>query len=202
VTLRVQLFALTLLVSLNVCIYRLAPIVVGTSAIEVGIDFDTPSLIFEAHDSTAFIQRFGRGGRHHKCDTLCFIPVKHIPSLKKHLPNHPLGYNELKAIVLDTMPSPNICYGFVWSIQGAQIFYALLLSMNQYLIQPDIQIGYGSQVKNKIKQLKRQILDSKTSSPDPITHYLKEVAQNGNNEIAINALSKNMSVRSSLDSIP
>jgi hypothetical protein len=179
----------------------LAPIVVGTSAIEVGIDFDTPSLIFEAYDSTAFIQRFGRGGRHHKCDILCFIPSKEIPFLERQLPDHPLGYNDLVTTIINTMPTPNKYYEFVWSIQGAQIFYALLLSMNQYLVQRDIKFGYHSQGRF-IKLLKQQILDSKVSSPEPIQNYLKEVVSNGKNLPSINALSKNMSVRSSLDSIP
>lgn len=39
-------------------------IVVGTSAIEVGIDFQCEYLIFEAGDAAAFMQRFGRLGRH------------------------------------------------------------------------------------------------------------------------------------------
>ncbi len=37
---------------------------VGTSAIEVGIDFKCDYLIFEAGDAAGFIQRFGRVGRH------------------------------------------------------------------------------------------------------------------------------------------
>ncbi|MCW5934936.1 MAG: type I-D CRISPR-associated helicase Cas3' [Fimbriimonadia bacterium] len=39
-------------------------IVLGTSAIEVGIDFQTDYLLFEAGDSASFMQRFGRVGRH------------------------------------------------------------------------------------------------------------------------------------------
>lgn len=39
-------------------------IVVGTSAIEVGIDFKCDYLIFEAGDKASFMQRFGRIGRH------------------------------------------------------------------------------------------------------------------------------------------
>lgn len=37
---------------------------VGTSAIEVGIDFKCDYLIFEAGDAAGFMQRFGRVGRH------------------------------------------------------------------------------------------------------------------------------------------
>jgi len=39
-------------------------LVVGTSAIEVGIDFQCDYLIFEAGDAASFLQRFGRLGRH------------------------------------------------------------------------------------------------------------------------------------------
>jgi len=39
-------------------------IVIGTSAIEIGIDFSCDYLIFEAMDSASFLQRFGRIGRH------------------------------------------------------------------------------------------------------------------------------------------
>ncbi len=39
-------------------------IVIGTSAIEVGIDFQCDYLLFEAGDAAAFMQRFGRLGRH------------------------------------------------------------------------------------------------------------------------------------------
>ncbi len=41
-------------------------LVIGTAAIEVGIDFKTDYLIFEAGDSASFMQRFGRIGRHSK----------------------------------------------------------------------------------------------------------------------------------------
>ena len=39
-------------------------LVIGTAAIEVGIDFKTDYLIFEASDQASFMQRFGRLGRH------------------------------------------------------------------------------------------------------------------------------------------
>lgn len=39
-------------------------LVIGTSAIEVGVDFDCDYLIFEAGNAVSFLQRFGRVGRH------------------------------------------------------------------------------------------------------------------------------------------
>lgn len=53
-------------------------IAIGTSAIEVGIDFDCDYLIFEAGDAASFMQRFGRAGRHRpgKAYILCESRVK------------------------------------------------------------------------------------------------------------------------------
>lgn len=39
-------------------------VIIGTSAIEVGIDFKTDLLLFEAGDTASFLQRIGRVGRH------------------------------------------------------------------------------------------------------------------------------------------
>lgn len=39
-------------------------VIIGTSAIEVGIDFKSDLLLFEAGDATSFLQRIGRLGRH------------------------------------------------------------------------------------------------------------------------------------------
>lgn len=41
-----------------------ADILVGTSTVDVGVDFKVNLLLFEAIDSSSFIQRFGRLGRH------------------------------------------------------------------------------------------------------------------------------------------
>lgn len=41
-------------------------LVIGTSAIEVGMDFQADYLLFEAGDAASFMQRFGRIGRHRK----------------------------------------------------------------------------------------------------------------------------------------
>lgn len=46
---------------------RLQPdqlVIIGTSAVEVGIDFQTDFLLFEASDAASFMQRLGRLGRH------------------------------------------------------------------------------------------------------------------------------------------
>ncbi|WP_028307041.1 type I-D CRISPR-associated helicase Cas3' [Desulfitibacter alkalitolerans] len=47
-------------------------VVIGTAAIEVGIDFKTDLLLFEAKDSVSFMQRLGRVGRHQHGEALLF----------------------------------------------------------------------------------------------------------------------------------
>lgn len=49
-------------------------IVIGTSAIEVGVDFNAEYLLFEAWSGPSFIQRLGRIGRHREGSAVLFAP--------------------------------------------------------------------------------------------------------------------------------
>lgn len=60
----------------------------GTAAIEVGIDFTTSDLIFEASDAASLLQRFGRAGRHGPSDAILIAPanvLKGIEGLPAHV---------------------------------------------------------------------------------------------------------------------
>lgn len=46
----------------------------GTSAIEVGVDFDCDYLLFEAFEAASFLQRFGRVGRHAPGTAIALVP--------------------------------------------------------------------------------------------------------------------------------
>jgi CRISPR-associated helicase Cas3 len=46
----------------------------GTSAIEVGVDFHCDYLLFEASDAASFLQRFGRVGRHRPGKAVVLVP--------------------------------------------------------------------------------------------------------------------------------
>ncbi|MGH9764563.1 MAG: hypothetical protein ACREDR_28900, partial [Blastocatellia bacterium] len=46
----------------------------GTSAIEVGVDFHCDLLFFEASDAASFLQRFGRVGRHRAGRAIAIVP--------------------------------------------------------------------------------------------------------------------------------
>jgi len=47
---------------------------VGTSAIEVGVDFRCDYLLFEASEAASFLQRFGRVGRHRPGQAIALVP--------------------------------------------------------------------------------------------------------------------------------
>lgn len=46
----------------------------GTSAIEVGVDFRCDYLLFEASEAASFLQRFGRVGRHRRGKAIALVP--------------------------------------------------------------------------------------------------------------------------------
>lgn len=46
----------------------------GTSAIEVGVDFRCDYLLFEASEAASFLQRFGRVGRHRQGKAVALVP--------------------------------------------------------------------------------------------------------------------------------
>jgi CRISPR-associated helicase Cas3 len=50
-------------------------VVVGTSAIEVGVDFKCRYLVFEVGDAAGFMQRFGRVGRHEEGTAYLLAPA-------------------------------------------------------------------------------------------------------------------------------
>ncbi len=52
-----------------------ALVLVGTSSIEVGIDFDTSYLLFQAWDAPSALQRYGRVGRHREGEAIFFAPA-------------------------------------------------------------------------------------------------------------------------------
>lgn len=59
-------------------------IVIGTSAIEVGVDFDCDYLIFEATDAANFIQRLGRVGRHRFGVAYLIAPPNVVSAMERY----------------------------------------------------------------------------------------------------------------------
>ena len=55
---------------------------IGTSAIEVGVDFDSDFLVFEASDASSFLQRFGRIGRHRPGKAFPLVPPNALAGMR------------------------------------------------------------------------------------------------------------------------
>lgn len=58
----------------------------GTSAIEVGVDFRCDHLLFEASEAASFLQRFGRVGRHRYGRAIVLVPPNAFQGMTKLAP--------------------------------------------------------------------------------------------------------------------
>lgn len=101
-----------------------ALIVIGTSAIEVGIDFICDFLIFEAGDSATFLQRIGRVGRHKEGKAFLLGDVRECESLKNI--NKPVNRNEFETFIIESYPYKSTFSWFVETKSGLFTAYTQL----------------------------------------------------------------------------
>ncbi|ARU61528.1 type I-D CRISPR-associated helicase Cas3' [Tumebacillus avium] len=106
-------------------------IVVGTSAIEVGVDFDCSTLFFEASNASSFLQRIGRAGRHRFGKVLLFADHRISQSLTE-LPNE-IGRSELENWVRRSYVLADDMAWFVVSKEGLLSAYCLIERGNREL---------------------------------------------------------------------
>ncbi|MHA1279500.1 MAG: type I-D CRISPR-associated helicase Cas3' [Candidatus Helarchaeota archaeon] len=114
-------------------------ILIGTRAIEIGIDFDVPFLIFEAFDKPTFLQRLGRGGRHGYCTLYCITSHLLVNSLKnvisKDAPNEPpienalIDFTTLTEQVSLTLPEEETHVGIIRSDAGIKLLIPFIYSL-------------------------------------------------------------------------
>lgn len=65
-------------------------LVVGTSTLDVGVDFRINYLLFEGHDAPSFVQRLGRLGRHSGFDiyeAIAFVPRYFVERMQLYCPS-------------------------------------------------------------------------------------------------------------------
>lgn len=100
---------------------------IGTSAIEVGIDFKCDYLIFEAAETASFMQRFGRVGRHKpgKAYVIC------SPNVKIGMENLPsqIDRGEFEEYIYEWYPTLAARPWFVETKGGMITVYALANSI-------------------------------------------------------------------------
>ncbi|MGQ9719406.1 MAG: type I-D CRISPR-associated helicase Cas3' [Nitrososphaerales archaeon] len=177
------------------------PIVVGTSAIEIGVDFDVSSLIIEAHDSSTFVQRLGRGARRNSCLATAFIPEMYFPLVKERITEGAyVTPNELNSHIRQSLPDLPSYADFPLSDQAVPILLAVL--MNWVIERP---AGRGRLNEGEIiRQTTRQLEDGSFNIPvelKPLESQLLRICKESPGAEVL-TMARKMSCRSSSDSIP
>lgn len=104
-------------------------VIVGTSAIELGIDFQAHSVIFEGTDSASFLQRFGRAGRHFEGTAIGFVPAR----ITTNSIGNSLERETFEAYISTKLTNNENYAGFMQSSYGMDLLSAMLLSVYQSL---------------------------------------------------------------------
>src|SRR5581483_11354095 len=115
-------------------------IVVGTSTLEVGVDFKTTRLFFEALSSQAFAQRLGRVGRH-SAGTATFLTDARVASGLTGLGHGVHPRESLFSTVSRLLPLDNDLQGFVTSEYGRCVVdaaFEALETRGRELRAPDV----------------------------------------------------------------
>jgi len=117
-------------------------ITVGTSAIEVGVDFDVDALIFQGSDAASFLQRFGRVGRHREGIAIGYIPDESYRLVSKRI--HKRGsasfnISQLSELVIRCIPMLEHYVEFSRSVYGAALFLSLLQRIGEAGMRLDLE---------------------------------------------------------------
>ena len=91
-------------------------VIIGTSAIEVGIDFVCDFLIFEAGDSATFLQRIGRLGRHKEGKAFLMADIREAESMKNL--DKQMARDEFEKYITDSYPYKSTYSWFVETKSG------------------------------------------------------------------------------------
>ena len=178
---------------------ELKPLVVGTSAVEVGVDFDTSALIFEANNAGSFIQRLGRGGRHSPCKVTAIIPSLLCESFRKQLGDQePIPRARLIDSVKNTFSNLPLYSDFL-NTEGANIILLSIFASWEFKAHERITI------KECVDDLSRHLKEGKyilTEELDFKRHDLLKTLQKCEFWGIIKTLGKQMSVRSTLSAFP
>lgn len=103
---------------------------IGTSAIEVGVDFDCDHLLFEANEASTFLQRFGRVGRHRSGQAIAWVAPNAFSALKE-LEGSKIDRGDFERLVYSLFPQPSSSPWFVFTEHG--MITARSLLENLYL---------------------------------------------------------------------
>jgi len=127
-------------------------IAIGTSAIEVGIDFKCDYLIFEATEAPSFLQRFGRVGRHQSgvafvlCNSNVELGISRLPPT--------ISRDDFEYLVYDWYTSPETRTWFTFTKGGLITVFALVNSIVSRVFE-DKEVTYKNieEIKKHFEQV-------------------------------------------------
>ncbi|MEM2930788.1 MAG: type I-D CRISPR-associated helicase Cas3' [Thermoproteota archaeon] len=122
-------------------------VVVGTSAIELGIDFQAYSVIFEGREASAFLQRLGRVGRHFPGEATAFVPER---ILEKGWASE-CGRDHLADLVNAIFVKSDNYPEFVKSPQGMELLAAITRNLISGLGETEERNSFAEAKENIIK---------------------------------------------------
>lgn len=128
-------------------------LIIGTSAIEVGVDFKCDYLVFEAFEAPSFMQRFGRVGRHRPGTAFVICPENVMSGIAAL--NGEIAREEFETKIYDWYATPESRPWFVATRRGLLTVYALVenlisLVREGYRGQPDDIARVSGQLENII----------------------------------------------------
>lgn len=135
------------------------PIVIGTSALEIGVDLDVASMVFEAGDGASFIQRLGRCCRRRPGQAVAFIPKEAHDKLKRKLgmsvEQKTFSYEDFIE-QMDNLLGRKELYGdFIKSEEGVILYLAFLLSLVKNLHRHDERYHEPHNMWNEVEMFLR-----------------------------------------------
>ena len=165
-----------------------ALIVIGTSAIEVGIDFICDFLIFEAGDSATFLQRIGRVGRHKEGKAFLLGDVREFESVKNI--SKPMNRDEFETFITESYPYKSTFSWFVETKSGLFMTYTQLGRFKR-VVNSDSNIDTESKKKlnNNLESYFEAYLKLLGENAEkfliPIKQDYKQLAKGKNNWIRV-----------------
>jgi CRISPR-associated helicase Cas3 len=121
----------------------------GTSAIEVGVDFHCDYLFFEATEAASFMQRFGRVGRHRPGKAIALVPPNVYTGMSR-LPSE-IGRASFEERINAWYPSSSVRPWFVTTEYGMVTIRALMESFISVAREGGIGEDFGSHLRSTIE---------------------------------------------------
>jgi len=107
-----------------------ADILIGTRAIDIGVDFDAAAVIFEALSAPDFIQRLGRGARKRPGYAIAIVPGDYANSLEQLINSkQKLEYQQLIEVIQKSLPEEKRYWDLIRKEVGALSLFSMLCSM-------------------------------------------------------------------------